>query len=293
MANNHIFDYGSNGLIDTINLLKKEKIEFVGAGENLSDAIKTKQTKINGKNVSFINITENEWSVACEKHGGAHPIDIIENTYKIKKAKRVSDIVILIIHGGHELYSLPSPRMVKLYRYFAEMGASAVIGHHTHVPSGYEVYNNVPIFYGLGNLIFPPMNSNHNISEWKKGYIVQLIINENNGIQFKLYPYKYTGSSIRKMVKDERKTFMDQLLYINSVIENPELLKNKWDKYVESRHGTIARLSIPWVFIRKAASKLKIEEKLIDKKQIAYMLNIFRCESHRDVALQLLNNSIK
>ena len=75
-----------------------------------------------------------------ENNIGANPIDIIDNAAQIKKAKKECDFVIVIAHGGHEYYNLPSPRMQKLYRFFAENGADIVIGHHTHCVSGHAIH---------------------------------------------------------------------------------------------------------------------------------------------------------
>jgi poly-gamma-glutamate synthesis protein (capsule biosynthesis protein) len=288
LANNHILDYGLDGLLETTRVLNKGKIEFVGAGQTYSDAIKIKYCNIKGKKIGFINVAENEWTTACEERGGANPLDFIENTYQIKTAKEVSDIVIVIIHGGHELFSYPSPRMIRLYRYFADIGASAVIGHHTHFPGGYEVYNNVPIFYSLGNLYFPPIDSLQKTKNWLEGYIVQLQISENNDIKFELFPYKNEDYCIRKLQGIEKKIFLTNLLSINKVIDNHNLLKEAWNEYLESRTDTVTRLSIPWAPVRKVARKLRFEKKIINKKHLSYMLNILRCESHRDVVLGLL-----
>ena len=52
----------------------------------------------------------------------------------------------LILHGGIEHYQLPSPRMKKWYRHIIDLGASAIVNHHQHCFSGYELYNGKPIF---------------------------------------------------------------------------------------------------------------------------------------------------
>ena len=67
-------------------------------------------------------------------------MDIIDNAKEIKNAKEKADYVFVIVHGGHEHYSLPSPKMQKQYRFYVEQGADIVIGHHTHCINGNEVY---------------------------------------------------------------------------------------------------------------------------------------------------------
>jgi len=34
-----------------------------------------------------------------------------------------------------------------------DAGADAVVGHHTHIISGFEKYKDKPIFYSLGNFV--------------------------------------------------------------------------------------------------------------------------------------------
>jgi len=153
LANNHILDYGEQGLNTTLEACKRNNIAAAGVGKDLKDAAKFIIIEKEDYRIAIVNFCENEWSIASDETPGANPLDIIENIRQIKKARTEADFVIVIIHGGNEYYNLPSPRIVKQYRFFAENGADAIISHHTHCVSGYEVYNKVPIFYGLGNML--------------------------------------------------------------------------------------------------------------------------------------------
>ena len=102
-------------------------------------------------NIAVLNFAENEWSTASSDKPGANPINPISNFNSINITKESVDIVIVITHGGHEMYRLPSPRMKELYRFYIDAGADIVINHHTHCTSGYEKYNGKFIFYSIGN----------------------------------------------------------------------------------------------------------------------------------------------
>jgi len=154
LANNHIMDYGAKGLADTFHILHTNQIGYVGAGPNLQKAAKPFTIETDGMKIAILNFAENEWSIAEKSTPGASPLDIIENVHQIKAAKASTDKVICIIHGGHEYYHFPSPRMVKQYRFYVENGADAIVAHHTHCIGGYEIYNNAPIIYSLGNFLF-------------------------------------------------------------------------------------------------------------------------------------------
>jgi poly-gamma-glutamate capsule biosynthesis protein CapA/YwtB (metallophosphatase superfamily) len=151
MANNHILDYGYKGVKDTFKELVDHKIKYIGAGNDLTEARKPLSLHKDGMKIAILNFCENEWSIAEDDSPGANPMDIIDNTNQIREAKASHDKVIVIVHGGHEYYNLPSPRMQKQYRFYADQGADIVVGHHTHCISGNEVYKGVPIYYSLGN----------------------------------------------------------------------------------------------------------------------------------------------
>src|SRR4030042_2350299 len=154
LANNHIMDYGRPGLLDTLTSLKGAEIATVGAGLNLRDAARPFILEKERLRIGILNFAENEWASATTRKPGANPLDLIENHKQIHEAKKMSEFVIVIIHGGHEYCHFPSPKMTKLYRFYADSGASVIVGHHPHCISGYEVYKGVPIFYSLGNFIF-------------------------------------------------------------------------------------------------------------------------------------------
>ena len=194
LANNHIYDYGKKGLSDTLDLCKKNNIATVGQILLLNKASKIFFKKIGQITIGVVNIAENEWGNANDNHGGANPMNIVANTRTINEAKKLADIVIVIVHGGHEYYHFPSPRMVEQYRFYAEQGASIIIGHHSHFISGYEIFEGVPIFYGLGNFLFDSTTSSKG---WYIGLLLNLQINAQKEVSWNLYPYKQCNGKIK------------------------------------------------------------------------------------------------
>src|SRR5690606_21014007 len=144
LANNHVLDYDEQGVLDTINFCKENNIQTVGAGKNKEEAAKVFYLDSDVGKVAIINIAENEWASATDTTAGANGMDLIDDIKTIQEAKSQSDFVFLIVHGGHEYYNLPSPRMQKQYRFYVDNGADAVIGHHTHCISGMEIYKDKP-----------------------------------------------------------------------------------------------------------------------------------------------------
>jgi poly-gamma-glutamate synthesis protein (capsule biosynthesis protein) len=118
LANNHIYDYGNDGMRDTLEVCKKYGITTIGAGHNLEQAKNILCLQLDGKRFYFINCCEHEFSIADDINGGANPLNIVSIYWQIQEAKKISDYIIIIVHGGHEHFQLPSPRMKEMYRFF-------------------------------------------------------------------------------------------------------------------------------------------------------------------------------
>jgi hypothetical protein len=181
--------------------------------------------------ISIINFCENEWSTSDYNGYCASSFSEIEAYYVIKEAKSTSDKVILIHHGGHEMYQLPSPRMKKVFRFFIDCGADVVVNHHTHCISGYEIYNNKPIFYSLGNFLFdnPKMKN----SVWNYGLALKLKLSKTT-IDFDfIFFEQFNSESNFRILKDNNK--ISEINKLNQIIESDELLGNEFKSFVNQK----------------------------------------------------------
>ena len=194
----------------------------------------------------------------------------------------------VIVHGGHEHFQLPSPRMQETYRFFIEAGADAVVNHHQHCFSGYEVYNGKPIFYGLGNFLFDEKNLRN--STWNQGYMVKLdFYDENVGLT--LYPYTQCNNvvAVNLLTAEERGIFDKRLFELNEIIGNESLLKEKVQEYYE--RGAKGELAILEPYRGKVFSKLYdlgLLPRFVNGEKLSSMLNHIYCESHRDKLIDTL-----
>jgi len=291
LANNHILDYGLKGLEDTIENCKKKGVSYVGAGLSEDDARETLYKTVGGETIAIINFCENEWVVDFVSKAGAHSMDLIKNANQIKTASEKADYVLVIVHGGHELYHYPSPRMVEQYRFYAELGATAVVGHHTHCVSGYEVYKGCPIFYSIGNLVFP---SKINFSGWYEGMLVNLKLGGGQ-IDWELLPYKQCQNGkckISLLQGDEKKLFMKRIDEYSSVINDSNALNLKWAEFVTMRSlGFLGAVSVPVNILKKVLVRLGFADSKIFAKHFQLILNLVRCEAHRDLLIESLEKN--
>lgn len=288
LANNHFRDYGQIGVEDTLNLCHDYNVDYVGGGSTLEEAKKTLHKTIKGERLAIINVCENEWSVATNDHGGANGLDIVSICHELQIAKENADYVLLIIHGGIELYNLPTPEMKKLYRFFAEMGADAIVNHHQHCYSGYEVYQGTPIFYGIGNFCF---DTEKQTGLWSSGYMVSIDTRSN---EFELYPYvqaTYESEDI-SLIKD-KKQFFEAIKKLNSIINDDKKLFAEYDYMITKTKPLWKSLLNPYQnkFLNRLV-RWRILPSFIDKRRRNRLYNIVLCESHRGRLLHSLTQDI-
>ncbi len=288
LANNHIMDFGMEGLQSTLNACKAHSIDHVGAGKDQNDASMGYFKEIKGKRVAVLNFAENEFSTTHDNSPGANPVDPINNFRDIQVAKGKADYVIVIVHGGHEMYNLPSPRMKKLLRFYADAGASAVIAHHTHCYSGYEVYRGIPIFYSLGNFIFD--NEGLVNREWNYGYAVRLELGHQIG--FTLIPYEQCNPQAGvKLLINDKDVFEENIERLNTIIQNDASLYDEFNKYCGRVRKLYSFYLEPYSIrlLHHLRNRGIIPSVLSKRKKLLY-LNLIRCESHRDVVINILRN---
>ena len=128
LANNHIYDFGHQGLINTMSVLKENDINFIGVGNDIHDA---KKSICMADDVVFLNYSQNEWGVATETSSGFNGYSLIDIVQEIKNQKSKNKFVCLILHRGHEHFSYPSPTWLRV-SLFIDNGADLIISHHSH-----------------------------------------------------------------------------------------------------------------------------------------------------------------
>jgi poly-gamma-glutamate synthesis protein (capsule biosynthesis protein) len=292
LANNHIMDFGDQGFKDTLNHLEDSNLPYIGAGFNLQHAQEPYILTLGAEKLAVLNFCENEWSTTHGEGMGANPINEIDNYYQIKEAKRKADYVLVVAHGGHEHYSLPSPRVKKLYRFYADAGANAVVGHHTHCTSGYEVYNKVPIIYSLGNFLFASQAMQSGF--WNEGLIANLEF-KNKACQFALIHINQCNSEIAvKIASDEEiKLRHKKLQELNETILDDIKLEGAFSKWLESNYKMYRAYLEPHAnrYLQYLQNR-GLFPSFWHKRKRVYLMNLLRCEAHRDVVLRLLEDEI-
>ena len=161
LANNHVYDLGEEGLINTIRLLDENNIAHVGAGMNLAQASQPAVVNKNGISIAFIaacmygNKYLGHVELAEMNKSGVNPLEINRICSDIKQAKSKYDYVIVLPHWGREHKLYPMNECVRMAKKMIASGADGVFGSHAHVPQPYIRYKGKPVFFGMGNFLFP------------------------------------------------------------------------------------------------------------------------------------------
>lgn len=156
LANNHMWDWGTDALSDTLLYLDAEGIRHVGAGMNEKDANLPLTVEIFRNSIAFVAWT-NLYPEGLEAKGDAPGISRFresEAVARVSDLSKTNDIVTVLIHFGDEYKTSANDIQKRIARALVDAGADLVIGHHPHVVQEVERYRDGWIAYSLGNFVF-------------------------------------------------------------------------------------------------------------------------------------------
>lgn len=294
LANNHIMDQGDTGLQSTIEKCEEAGIKTVGVGADVEDASEPLYVNIKGSLVAIINCAENEFSIAGSNQPGANALDPVRLYYTVQQARKRTNTILVIVHGGHELYEYPSTRMVDTYRYIADLGVTAVVGHHTHCVSGYEWWNDVPIIYSLGNFLFDWPGAS--INGWDRGLLAKLNIQEGKVTELIINPFNQCKGQLglKLMKGSELDEMLERIKEISDVISDRDKLERQWDKFSKEKQMEVLPNLLTMGRYERYLFKHGLDFfKRTNQKKLLRLLAFIQCEAHRDISIATLRKWIK
>ena len=192
LANNHMLDYGQEGLADTLEVLSRAGVDAVGAGRSRADALRPVVRPTARGGVAFVGLcsalppgfaaTDDRPGVAPvrvrqsvaidtalqqEQPGGApfmhteaHAADVEAACAAVRSVRQDARLVVVALHWGiphgfaARSYGILAEYQRPLAHALVDAGADLVVGHHPHVVHPVERYRNGLIAYSLGNYVF-------------------------------------------------------------------------------------------------------------------------------------------
>lgn len=159
LANNHVYDYGEDAILDTFETLENAGISYFGAGRTLEEAMQPVYLTIQGKTIALVGASRAEKNKKTPQATETSPgilrcYDPELFLQVIAEAKSNADFCLAFVHWGTENSTKLEPVQIETGRQYLDAGADAVIGAHPHCLQGMEFYDGKPIVYSLGNYWF-------------------------------------------------------------------------------------------------------------------------------------------
>lgn len=161
LANNHAMDCGKQGLVETMERLRRSGITFCGAGVSESAARAPKLLEANGLRVAFLAYSQFPPEGIVRLPGAPTVALLRERALReeISRARRRADIIVVSVHWGREFTSQPTAQQRRLANQAADAGADLIVGHHPHVLQPVEFLERgsgrkTVVAYSLGNFMF-------------------------------------------------------------------------------------------------------------------------------------------
>lgn len=159
LANNHVYDYGKDAMLDTMDTLADAGIDYFGAGANLKEAMKPVYVELDGKTVAFVAASRAEKykmtpQATDDEPGILRCYDPALFIEVIKEARANADFVVACVHWGTERSTVLEDAQLETARQYIDAGADMIVGSHSHCLQGMEYYKGKPIIYSLGNFWF-------------------------------------------------------------------------------------------------------------------------------------------
>ena len=163
LGNNHSYDFGPDALVDTVKNVRRAGIAPVGAGATSDEALAPAMFDLEGWRVAVLGFDQvvdpfPEAVATGSKPGTAagHDTDLMIEA--VRAAADRADIVVVDIHWGVELDTQPRADQVALGHRLIDAGADVIFGGHSHRLQPMETYHGRPIFYSLGNFVWPNLS---------------------------------------------------------------------------------------------------------------------------------------
>jgi len=229
LANNHVFDYGSEAFRQTKELLKSRSICFLGAGMSAGEAHTPLLIDLKGIKVGIVNFSEGEDLTAAADGPGVFGWEVDTVAEMVTGLQKTADIIIVICHCGVEYIAFPPPYVTDAFHRIADAGADLIIGHHAHVPQGVQIYNDVPICYSLGNFVF---FQETDLLYRKVGYFVQAGITKESVTYLRIVPYEIGPGSLNLLQEGRYDWFMKTLQKVSLPLADDKTIRDGWNGFL-------------------------------------------------------------
>jgi len=159
VANNHAYDQGPKGIVETLERVEAAGLVAIGAGRDRGHAEGAQIVERKGLRIAFLGCTDifNNNQNDHEDRPWVAALDEERTLQVVREVRSKADAVILSVHWGNEYQHQPSQRQRAMAQRLHEAGVDLILGHHPHVLQPLESSvcqgRNVAVAYSMGNFI--------------------------------------------------------------------------------------------------------------------------------------------
>lgn len=217
VANNHILDFGKEGMEETFAALEKVGIAYVGAGHNLAEARNPVVITRKGIRFGFLAYAMKGIHSADANRPGAARMVYEEMEEDVGKIRPKVDVLVTSIHTGMEFIDYPHPKYREESRRLVEGGVDLILGHHPHVIQGMEKIGKRLIMYSLGNVIFDRSLMDFETELSREGFIFTSVVGRKGIGEYRITPVRIDDRCRPVVLQDaEAKVFRERLKSISA-----------------------------------------------------------------------------
>jgi poly-gamma-glutamate capsule biosynthesis protein CapA/YwtB (metallophosphatase superfamily) len=162
LANNHSQDFGTDAMLDGRANVNRAGIRAVGVGDDLASATAPTVVTVGEWRIAVLGmggvVPSAGWLATDDRPGMASGDDIEQMTAAVRAAAEVADFVAVSIHWGWELETEPRADDRERAEAMIEAGADMIFGHHPHRLGRLEFIDDKPVFWTLGNFVWPRLS---------------------------------------------------------------------------------------------------------------------------------------
>jgi poly-gamma-glutamate capsule biosynthesis protein CapA/YwtB (metallophosphatase superfamily) len=202
LANNHIANAGSTGIIDTIRNLERRGIAHAGAGRTSLAARRPAWLTRVGLRIAVLGYNGiDAGGNATPARAGAAPLHLAAMRADIRAARRAgADVVIVVPHWGREYTEAVAPAQRRLAAALVRAGADLVLGSHSHWAGPLELVDGHLVVYSLGDLVFDLQHD----ARTQQALIVEVTFVGRRAAQVELHPTLILEASQPNLLEPRR-----------------------------------------------------------------------------------------
>eukprot|EP01138_Halocafeteria_seosinensis_P014392 gb/GECG01014693.1/.p1 GENE.gb/GECG01014693.1/~~gb/GECG01014693.1/.p1 ORF type:complete len:371 (+),score=37.84 gb/GECG01014693.1/:1-1113(+) len=220
LANNHVLDWKTQGMYDTIDTLNREGIQTVGAGRNQTEAEAPATLRLHNARCIVIaagrassgipdtwKATNSTPGISFVTSDQRQEVEKISDIVRHHKGKQ--DYVVYSVHwGGNWGYEIPEEQRAFAHSLIDSAGVDLVFGHSSHHPKAIEVYHNKLILYGAGDFINDYEGIENGGEEQYRGdltlmYFPELEEGTGNLVRLRMKPVQIKKMCVKEVDEEE------------------------------------------------------------------------------------------